>query len=49
MERIFQFKGLDDEWSCKYAITRLRGEASFWYEGLKVKRAYEEKGNLSSW
>ncbi|CAI9271088.1 unnamed protein product [Lactuca saligna] len=34
MERIFQFKGVDDEWSCKYAILRLHGEVELWAKTL---------------
>ena len=48
-ERVFQFKCVADEWSCKYAILRLRGEAELWYEKLKAKRTREGKGKLSSW
>ncbi|XP_074292554.1 uncharacterized protein LOC141619432 [Silene latifolia] len=49
IERVFDFKGLDDAKCCKYAIRRLSGEASLWYESLKARRARARKKKLSSW
>ncbi|XP_074304796.1 uncharacterized protein LOC141639621 [Silene latifolia] len=49
IERVFYFKGLDDAKCCKYAIRRLSGEASLWYESLKARRARARKKKLSSW
>ncbi|XP_074300179.1 uncharacterized protein LOC141631401 [Silene latifolia] len=45
---MFDFKGLDDEKSCKYAILKLSRGASLWYEGLKAKRAWAGKGKITS-
>ncbi|XP_074306030.1 uncharacterized protein LOC141641258 [Silene latifolia] len=49
IERMFDFKGLDDEKSCKYAILKLSRGASLWYEGLKARRARAGKGKITSW
>ncbi|XP_074302886.1 uncharacterized protein LOC141637221 [Silene latifolia] len=46
---MFEFKDLDDEKCCKYAILRLSRGASLWYEGFKVKRARAGKEKISSW
>ncbi|XP_074292167.1 uncharacterized protein LOC141619029 [Silene latifolia] len=46
---MFEFKDLDDEKCCKYAILRLSCGASLWYEGFKVKRARAGKEKISSW
>ncbi|XP_074303261.1 uncharacterized protein LOC141637713 [Silene latifolia] len=49
MERMFDFKDIDDEKRCKYAILKLRKNASLWYESLKAARAREGKEKLASW
>ncbi|XP_074315354.1 uncharacterized protein LOC141651548 [Silene latifolia] len=49
IERMFDFKVLDDAKRCKYAIRRLSGGALLWYESLKVRRARAGKKKLSSW
>ncbi|XP_074278018.1 uncharacterized protein LOC141601622 [Silene latifolia] len=49
IERMFEFKDLDDEKCCKYAILRLSRGASLWYEGFKAKRARAGKEKISSW
>ena len=49
IDRMFDFKDLDDEKRCKYAILKLSGSASLWFEGLKAKRAREGKEKISSW
>ena len=49
IERIFEFREMDDDQCCKYAILKLGGGASLWFEGLKAKRAREYKDKISSW
>lgn len=49
MEHMFEFKELDNEKSCKYAILKLSGGASLWFKGLKAKRSREGKEKISSW
>ncbi|XP_052622996.1 uncharacterized protein LOC128128159 [Lactuca sativa] len=49
IERMFEFKEVDDEKSCKYAILKLSGGASLWFEGLKAKRTREGKEKICSW
>ncbi|XP_074266785.1 uncharacterized protein LOC141590070 [Silene latifolia] len=45
IERMFEFKDLDDEKCCKYAILRLSRAASLWYEGFK--NACPNKRNIA--
>ncbi|XP_074289344.1 uncharacterized protein LOC141614497 [Silene latifolia] len=49
IERIFEFKDLNDEKCCKYAILKLVRNASLWYENLKIQRARENKEKINSW
>ncbi|CAI9289309.1 unnamed protein product [Lactuca saligna] len=49
IKRMFGFKEVDDEKRCKYAILKLSGGASWWFEGLKAKRTHEGKKKNCSW
>jgi len=49
IDRMFDFKDLDDEKRCKYAILKLSKSASLWYEGLKARRIRDRKEKISSW
>lgn len=49
MDRLFDFKDMDDEKRCKYAILKLGKGASLWWEGVKAKRARAGKPKISSW
>ncbi|KAL9243869.1 hypothetical protein vseg_017707 [Gypsophila vaccaria] len=49
MERMFDFKDIEDDKRCKYAILKLGRGASFWFEGLKAKRARTGKDKITSW
>ena len=49
IERMFDFKDIDDEKRCKYAILKLGRGASLWFEGLKSKRIREGKEKITSW
>ena len=49
IDRMFGYKEFDDEKRCKYAILKLSGGASLWFEGLKAKRTREGKEKISSW
>ena len=49
IEHMFDFKELDDEKRCKYAILRLGKSASLWYEGLKSQRVRDRKPKVTSW
>ena len=49
IERMFDFKDLDDEKRCKYAILKLCKSASLWYEGLKAQRIRDRKEKITSW
>ncbi|XP_074298949.1 uncharacterized protein LOC141629936 [Silene latifolia] len=49
IERMFDFKDLDDEKRCKYAILKLSRTTSLWYENLKTERARAGKAKISSW
>ncbi|XP_074267014.1 uncharacterized protein LOC141590315 [Silene latifolia] len=49
IDRLFDFKDLDDNKRCKYAILKLTRGASLWYENLKAQRARAGKEKLASW
>ena len=49
IERMFNFKDIDDEKRCKYAILKLGRGASLWFEGLKSKRIRDGKEKITSW
>ena len=49
IERMFDFKDLDDEKRCKYAILKLGKSASLWFEGLKAQRVRDRKEKITSW
>ena len=49
IERMFEFKDLDDEKCCKYAILKLSRSASLWFEGLKTQRVRDGKEKIRSW
>ncbi|PNX87676.1 hypothetical protein L195_g043770, partial [Trifolium pratense] len=44
IDRMFDFKDLDDEKRCKYAILKLSKSASLWYEGLKARSSVFKTG-----
>ncbi|XP_074298777.1 uncharacterized protein LOC141629712 [Silene latifolia] len=46
---MFDFKDIDDEKRCKYAILNLCKNAYLWYESLKPARAREVNEKLASW
>ncbi|KAK2356459.1 hypothetical protein QL285_093789 [Trifolium repens] len=49
IDRMFDFKDLDDEKRCKYAILKLGKSASLWYEGMKTRRTRDGKEKIRSW
>ena len=44
IERMFDFKDLDDEKSCKYAILKLSGSASLWFEWAESQENTRRQG-----
>ncbi|KAK9733296.1 hypothetical protein RND81_04G058200 [Saponaria officinalis] len=49
IDRMFDFKDLDDEKRCKYVILKLIRGASLWFEGVKSQRARAGKAKITSW
>ncbi|XP_074293613.1 uncharacterized protein LOC141620709 [Silene latifolia] len=49
IDRMFDFKDLEDEKHCKYAILKLSRGASLWFENLKSQRARSSKAKITSW
>jgi len=49
IEKIFEFKGYNDEKSFKLVILKLKGYASLRYEHLKKSRAREAKSKIKTW
>ncbi|XP_074278562.1 uncharacterized protein LOC141602155 [Silene latifolia] len=49
IDRLFDFKDLDDDKRCRFAILKLSKGASLWYEAMKAKRVQEGKEKIDSW
>ena len=49
LERIFELKDYNGEKSFLFAILKLKGYASLWYEDLKKTRAREVKSKIKTW
>ncbi|XP_074303230.1 uncharacterized protein LOC141637664 [Silene latifolia] len=49
IDRLFDFKDLDDDKRCRFAILKLSKGASLWYEAMKAKRVREGKEKIDSW
>ncbi|XP_074297562.1 uncharacterized protein LOC141628302 [Silene latifolia] len=49
IDRLFDFKDLDDDKRCRFAIMKLGKGASLWYEARKAKRVREGKEKIDSW
>ena len=49
MMRIFELKEYNDERTFKLAILKMNGNASLWYENLKMIRATEAKSKVKTW
>ncbi|XP_074299913.1 uncharacterized protein LOC141631093 [Silene latifolia] len=49
IEKIFEYKGYTDVKAFKFAVLKLKGYASLWYDNLKHQRIKEKKEPLSSW
>ncbi|XP_074303669.1 uncharacterized protein LOC141638156 [Silene latifolia] len=49
IDRLFDFKDLDDDKRCGFAILKLSKGASLWYEAMKAKRVREGKEKIDSW
>lgn len=49
INRNFEFKELDDNKYCMYAVLKLSGGALIWYEGLKTRRRRAGKEKITSW
>ena len=44
MDKFFDYDEIDDEKKVKFAVTRLKGHASFWWNGVQTER--RNKGNF---
>ncbi|KAK9668672.1 hypothetical protein RND81_13G077100 [Saponaria officinalis] len=49
IDRMFDFKDLDDEKRCKYAILKLSRGSLLWFEGVKTQRARVGKAKKAYW
>ena len=49
IDRMFDFKNLEDEKRCRYAILKLGRGALLWFEGLKAKGIRDGKEKITSW
>ncbi|XP_031270993.1 uncharacterized protein LOC116129386 [Pistacia vera] len=49
IERVFEFKGYNDEKRCKVDILKFKEYASLWWENTRKKREREGKTRIRSW
>ena len=49
IERVFEFKGYNEEKKCRVAILKFKGYASLWWENVRKKRERERKDKIRSW
>jgi hypothetical protein len=38
MEKLFEYDEMDDEKKVKFVVTKLKGNATLWWDGVQVER-----------
>jgi len=49
IERVFEYKEVPEEQKVKIVTTKLKKQASIWWENLKRTRKYEGKSEIKTW
>ncbi|KAJ9542861.1 hypothetical protein OSB04_029367 [Centaurea solstitialis] len=49
VEKVFDYKGFDDQKSYRIAVLKLTKYAALWFENLKTKRDREEEPRIMTW
>ena len=49
MDNFFEYEEMDDKKHVKFFVTRLRGHATLWWDGVQAKRLKRNKPKIKSW
>lgn len=49
MDKFFDYDEMDEERKVKFAVTRLKGHASLWWNGVQTKRRNQRKVPIKNW
>ena len=49
MEKFFEYDETDEEKKIKFAVTRLKGHAALWWNGVQIERRNNCKNSIKSW
>ena len=49
MDKFFDYDETDKEKKVKFAITRLKGHAALWWNGVQTERRNNGKNSIKSW
>ena len=49
MDKFFDYDKIDDEKKVKFTITRLKGRASLWWNGVQIERTNKGKFPIKYW
>lgn len=49
MDKLFDYDKIDDERKVKFEVTRLKGHASLWWNGVQTKRRNKRKLPIKNW
>jgi hypothetical protein len=49
MNKYFKYEEVDEEKRVKFAVTRWRGHATLWWDGVQVERKNKGKAKITDW
>ncbi|MCQ8811516.1 hypothetical protein NQU36_26265, partial [Escherichia coli] len=49
MEKFFDYEETEDEKKVKFAVTKLKGHATLWWDGVQVERKRLGKQPIKNW
>ena len=49
MDKFFDYDEMNEERKVKFAVTRLKGHASLWWNGVQTERRNQEKVPIKNW
>ena len=49
MEKLFDYEEMNDEKKVKFIVTKLKGNAYLWWDGIQEERRRKNKQKIKSW
>jgi hypothetical protein len=49
MEKFFEYEEMDEEKKVKFVVTKLKGHATLWWDGVQAERRKKNKQKIKSW